>query len=84
MRNDYPKNQFSFSKLYCATFGHRFRTSKKITEFISEYQCANCKEEITINANGTLEKLTPRYRETNAFLAKIHERRNRRHLSEAS
>ena len=75
---------FLISAVFCSVFGHRFRVSKKITNHISEYQCEHCGEEITDTANGILAKLTPKFRETNDFLAKFHQRRSKRLYSEAS
>ncbi|GHA35918.1 hypothetical protein GCM10007103_16710 [Salinimicrobium marinum] len=51
--------------------------SNVITDHIKEYKCRYCGEEVTNTANGLLEKLTPKFKETNAFLAKIHDRRRR-------
>ncbi len=76
---------FKFNQMICGILGHDLRISKNITNHIREYKCSRCGEEMTDSANGLLEKLTPRFRETNAFLAKIHERRSaRKMLSEAS
>lgn len=73
------------ARIICSFYGHRLHISKNITNHIKEYKCARCGEEMTDTAHGFLEKLTPRFRETNEFLAKIHERRNRREIfSEAS
>ena len=81
------KSPFSSSlgKLICRLGGHRFRVSKTITDHIREYKCTCCGEERTDTANGFLERLTPKFRETNEFLAKLHQRRrSRRVLSKAS
>lgn len=84
MKNENTLRLLSFSKFYCATFGHKFKASKTITAHITEYKCAHCKEEVTINANGFLEKLTPKFRETNEFLAQVYQRRSRKILQQAS
>ena len=84
MENQKAPLSFSFGRLICSISAHKFRVSKKITEHIKEYKCTCCGEEMTDTANGFLAKLTPRFRETNAFLAKIHERRTKRIFSEAS
>lgn len=77
-------NLFNFNKMICRFMGHDLRVSKNITNHIREYRCCRCGEEMTDSANGLLEKLTPRFRETNAFLAKIHQRRCARKMLKAS
>lgn len=72
------------SKVICSIFGHRYHVSKNITDHVKEYCCSSCGEEITDTANGTLEKLTAKFRETNAYLAEFHQRRSRKIYSEAS
>lgn len=83
---DRNPNLFSFSKVYCNIFGHKLKVSKNVTEHIHEYKCAKCGMEMTDTANGFLARLTPKFKETNDYLAKIHQRRrNRRNLfAEAS
>jgi len=78
------RNLFNFNKMICRFLGHDLRVSKNITNYIKEYRCCRCGEEMTDSANGLLEKLTPRFRETNAFLAKIHQRRCARKMLKAS
>lgn len=75
---------FSFGTVLCSLFGHKFRVSKVITKHIKEYQCSCCGHEVTDTANGSLANLTPKFRETNSFLAKFHERRAKRLYSQAS
>ena len=59
----------------CALVDHRLYVSRDITNHIREYRCSRCGEEMTDTAQGFLARLTPKFRETNAFLAKIHQRR---------
>ncbi|WP_324719755.1 hypothetical protein [Salinimicrobium sp. HB62] len=66
---------FSPKAWICAIFDHRFTVSQKITDHIKEYKCTRCGEEMTDTAQGFLAKLTPKFRETNAYIAKIHQRR---------
>ena len=73
-----------FNKTICRILGHDLRVSKNITNHIREYKCCRCREEMTDSANGLMEKLTPRFRETNAFLAKVHQRRTARKMLKAS
>ena len=59
-------------KMYCNLFGHDYQISKKVTSYVKEYTCTHCKKELTTNSNGTLTELTPKFREINAILEKIH------------
>lgn len=71
---------FSPKAWICAIFDHRFTVSQNITDHIKEYKCTRCGEEMTDTAQGFLAKLTPKFRETNAYIAKIHQRRCARKL----
>ena len=59
-------------KMYCNFFGHDYQVTKKVTYHVKEYTCSHCKKELTTNSNGTLTELTPKFREINAILEKIH------------
>lgn len=71
-------------KLFCNLFGHKLQVSKNVTNHIHEYTCAHCGKEMTDTANGFLASLTPKFRETNQYLAQIHERRRRKNYANAS
>ena len=60
------------SSLYCTFFGHNFQVSKKVTYHVKEYKFCNCKKEMTTNSNGNLTELTPKFREINSVLERIH------------
>jgi hypothetical protein len=66
---------FQFSKVYCRIFGHKLQVSKNVTNHIHEYQCKKCGVEMTDTANGLLARLTPKFRETNVYLAKFYKKR---------
>jgi protein-arginine kinase activator protein McsA len=74
MKNEHPTS-FSFAKVFCNLFGHKLRVSKNITNHVHEYRCKNCGMEMTDTADGFLARLTPKFKETNAYLAKIHRKR---------
>ena len=64
--------------LYCSLFGHSYHVSKKVTYHVKEYTCSHCKKQLTTSSNGNLVELTPKFREINAILERIHQsRRNR-------
>jgi hypothetical protein len=69
---------FSFVEVYCNLFGHKLKVSKDVTNHIHEYQCAKCGMEMTDTANGLLARLTPKFKETNKYLANFYKRRCRR------
>ena len=62
-------------QLYCSVFGHDFVITKHVTYHVKEYTCKHCKAELTNNGKGGYTKLTPKYREINSVLERIHSRR---------
>lgn len=66
------------SKYYCSLFGHQYEVTKKVTYHVKEYTCRHCKKELTTNVNGGLIELTPKYREINSILERIHANRLRK------
>ena len=52
--------KFFIPKLYCSVIGHQYRVTKKVTNYVKEYQCTCCGKEVTNNANGMLVPLTPK------------------------
>ncbi|WP_452220627.1 hypothetical protein [Lacinutrix salivirga] len=58
--------------LFCSVFGHKYEISKKVTYHVHEYKCKHCYKELTTNGNGNLIELTPKFKEINAILEKIH------------
>ncbi|MCL8008281.1 hypothetical protein M8845_12690 [Gelidibacter japonicus] len=66
--------------VYCSIFGHNYVVSKKITFHVNEYKCTHCHLEMTTNSNGELTPLTPKFREINSVLERIHKRRKSRRM----
>lgn len=64
--------------LYCSLFGHEYSVTKNVTYHVKEYKCKHCKEQVTTNGNGKLTLLTPKYKEINAVLERIHNNRLRK------
>lgn len=77
MNNQNP-TKLKFGKVLCKIFGHKLLVSKNVTDHVHEYQCARCGMEMTDTANGLLARLTPKFKETNNYLEKIHQRRKQR------
>ena len=65
-------------KMYCSLFGHDYEVTKKVTYYVKEYTCSHCKKQLTTNSNGNLIELTPKFREINAILERIHSNRRNR------
>jgi len=71
-------SRFSLSKMYCSIFGHDYVLSKHVTHHIKEYCCSHCEEEATTNSRGRLEVMTPKLKEINDALAKVHAKKSAR------
>jgi len=67
-----------FPKMYCSLFGHDYEVTKKVTYYVKEYTCSHCKKQLTTNSNGNLIELTPKFKEINAILERIHSKRTSR------
>jgi len=63
---------------YCSLFGHNYKVTKKVTYHVKEYTCTHCHEEVTTSGNGQLTLLTPKYKEINSVLERIHLKRLKR------
>ncbi|TXE18301.1 hypothetical protein ES692_06535 [Psychroserpens burtonensis] len=61
--------------LYCSFFGHQYEVSKNVTYHVKEYKCSHCNTQVTTSGNGHLTPLTPKYKEINSVLSRIHNRR---------
>ncbi|SFC92940.1 hypothetical protein [Algibacter pectinivorans] len=61
--------------IQCKVFGHDFKISRHVTYHVKEYACKNCKTELTTSGNGELVELTPKFREINDVLERIHHKR---------
>lgn len=83
MANTNP-TKFSLSQLLCKLFGHKLMISKNVTNHIQEYKCVKCGLEMTDTADGILERLTPKFKETNNYIAQIHKRRRQKNYVNAS
>ncbi|MFL1010828.1 hypothetical protein [Flavisericum labens] len=65
-------------RMYCSLFGHDYQVTKKVTYHVKEYTCRHCKKELTTNSNGNLIELTPKFKEINSILERIHQSRTAR------
>ncbi|TNJ44161.1 hypothetical protein KFZ70_03910 [Tamlana fucoidanivorans] len=63
--------------IHCKVFGHDFFTSRQVTYHVKEYTCKHCKKQLTTNGNGSLIELTPKFKEINDVLERVHQKKNR-------
>lgn len=71
--------------IYCSFFGHQYEVSKKITYHVKEYKCTHCSAQMTTNGKGGLSPLTPKHKEINSVLERIHQNRiSRKRLNQES
>ena len=75
MQKTTPNKPTLIPKMYCNLFGHDYQVSKKVTYHVKEYTCSHCKKQLTTNSNGKLTELTPKFKEINAILERIHNSR---------
>ena len=61
--------------VYCSLFGHDYKVSKNVTYHVKEYKCKQCASEMTIDGNGEFIPLTPKHREINSVLNRVHNKR---------
>ena len=59
-------------------FGHDYKITRHVTYHVKEYTCKNCGKQLTTNSNGKLTELTPKFREINDVLERIHLKRKKR------
>ena len=72
--------------IHCKVFGHDFKVTRHVTYHVKEYTCKNCRRELTTSGNGNLIELTPKFKEINDVLERIHYKRilrtNKHHSNE--
>ena len=61
--------------IHCMVFGHDYKVTRHVTYHVKEYTCKSCKKELTTSSNGNLVELTPKFREINDVLERIHHKR---------
>ena len=59
----------------CLVFGHEYVVTRHVTYHVKEYSCKNCKKQLTTSGNGSLIELTPKFKEINDVLERIHYKR---------
>ncbi|HEX9979288.1 MAG TPA: hypothetical protein VGB50_01840 [Flavobacterium sp.] len=70
----YKENSFK-GKLLCAFFGHKFTTTKVITDYFREFECSVCHLEVTNDISGKKISLTQEHKEINEALVDLYKKR---------
>lgn len=68
--------------IHCKMFGHSYYVTRRVTYHVKEYTCKNCKKELTTSGNGHLIELTPKFKEINDVLERIHRKRVQKKVKE--
>lgn len=61
--------------IHCKMFGHDYRVTRNVTYHVKEYTCKHCEKQLTTSSNGNLIELTPKFKEINDVLERIHYKR---------
>tara|TARA_R100000935_G_scaffold13736_4_gene27477 strand:+ start:43354 stop:43596 length:243 start_codon:yes stop_codon:yes gene_type:complete len=69
---------FSLLSIICATFGHDYVVSRKVTDHINEYTCSHCGKEVADNMQGSVEILTLKIRNANNALASFYAKKTQK------
>lgn len=71
------KNQpiIDMKEFQCKMFGHDYHVSREVTFHVKEYSCTRCNKQLTTSSNGNLIELTPKFKEINDILERIHFKR---------
>jgi hypothetical protein len=76
MSNSKTKTVFIWRKLWCCFFGHRFVTTRNITNHFKEYKCCTCKLELTNDEKGRKIFLTPELKDINQTLEHFYQKKH--------
>lgn len=76
MKESTTKSVHVVGKVWCSFFGHRFVTTRNITNHFKEYKCNCCKLELTTDEQGRKIFLTPEYKDINETLINFYQRRH--------
>ncbi len=67
---------YSFRRLSCRLFGHRFVTTRLVTGHIREFECSCCHLQVTNDLHGHKISLTQEHRDINETLVNLYQRRH--------
>lgn len=63
-------------RLLCSVFGHKFITTRVVTDHFKEFECRVCHLQVTNDLNGDKICLTREHREINEALLNLHRKRH--------
>ena len=64
--------------IQCKLFGHDFKVTRRVTNHVKEYTCKTCNKQLTTNGNGHLIELSPKFKEINDVLERVHHKRHKK------
>ena len=70
----YKENSLK-GRVLCALFGHKFQTTKFVTNYFKEFECRVCHLQVTNDDTGRRISLTDEHREINEVLINLHQRK---------
>lgn len=71
----YKENSLK-GKFLCALFGHKFETTKLVTNHFKEFECKVCHLQVTNDIVGRKISLTQEHREINDALVNLYQKRH--------
>ena len=71
----YKKNSLK-GRFLCAFFGHKFITTKYVTDHFKEFECNVCHLQVTNDIDGHQISLTKEHKEINEALVNLYNRRH--------
>jgi hypothetical protein len=71
----YKENSLK-GRLLCSVFGHKFATTRHITDHFKEFECRVCKMQVTSDVTGRKISLTQEHREINEALISLYQKRH--------
>ena len=63
-------------RLLCSMFGHKFITTKYVTDHFKEFECKVCHLQVTNDIVGRKISLTQEHREINEALINLYQRKH--------
>ena len=63
-------------RLLCSMFGHKFVTTKYVTDHFKEFECKVCHLQVTNDIVGRKISLTQEHREINEALINLYQRKH--------
>ncbi len=70
------REKFLNKKILCTLFGHKFITSRKVTEHFKELECTVCHLELTNDEKGHKKFLTPELKTINESLLYLYNKKH--------